>query len=43
MMVGLYIAIPPPEPAPPQIQSTTKAEGVSLGTNQLKELNVLAT
>ena len=43
MMLCSYISTHPPEPVPPQIISTTfKAEGVHLGSSQLKDLKTLA-
>ena len=44
IIVSSHALPPPPEPAPPQITSTTlEAKGVCLGPQQLKELKALAT
>ena len=43
IMVGSHILLPPLEPPSPQIPSTTfKVGGVYLGTNQLRQLRLLA-
>ena len=44
MTVGSHVPLPPPEPTPMQIISTTfEAEGIYLGPLQLKDLKAPTT